>query len=66
MDYKTKLYPTVFNPLLMKPARPHPKAVWVPGHWKWSRWQRRYVWVPGHWVIKKPGRGKGPKKIIIR
>jgi hypothetical protein len=22
-------------------------AVWVPGHWKYSR--RGYKWVPGHW-----------------
>ena len=31
------------------PTKPHPKAVWVPGHWKWKRRARRYIWVPGHW-----------------
>jgi hypothetical protein len=31
----------------VKPARPGPTAVWIDGHWKWSR--NRYVWVAGHW-----------------
>jgi len=31
MDYKTKLYPTAFNPLLIKPERPLPKEVAVIG-----------------------------------
>jgi len=31
MDYKAKLYPTVFNPLLIKPARPLPKEVAIVG-----------------------------------
>jgi hypothetical protein len=37
----------------VQPMRPHAKAMWVPGHWQWSRWHHRYVWVQGHWVIKK-------------
>ena len=29
-------------------ARPkHHRAVWIPGHWQYSR--RGYKWVPGHW-----------------
>jgi len=31
MDYRTKLYPTVFNPLLIKPPRPLPKEVAIVG-----------------------------------
>lgn len=31
MDYKTKLYPTVFNPLLMKPPRPLPEELAIVG-----------------------------------
>ena len=31
MDYKAKLYPAVFNPLLTKPARPLPKEVAIVG-----------------------------------
>ena len=33
----------------IKSARTHPKAVWIPGHWKWSRRKQKYVWVKGHW-----------------
>jgi hypothetical protein len=31
----------------IKPAKPSPKAVWVPGHWKKKR--GGWVWVSGHW-----------------
>jgi hypothetical protein len=47
----------------IRPKRPHARAVWVPGHWKWSRWKRRHVWVPGHWRVKKRGRNK---KVIYK
>lgn len=47
----------------VRPRASHAQAVWVPGHWQWKRWGRRYVWVPGHWVVKKPGRA--PRKVII-
>jgi hypothetical protein len=30
-------------------VKPYPDAVWVAGHWKWSRWYHEWVWVPGHW-----------------
>lgn len=35
----------------VRPARPHPKAVWIKGHWKWRGRRRGWVWVPGHWKI---------------
>lgn len=28
--------------------RPHPRAVWVNGHWAWQN--RHRVWVPGRWA----------------
>lgn len=36
------------------PPKPHPRAVWIPGHWKWVR--GRYVWVPGHWELRPKGK----------
>ena len=39
----------------VRPAKPTPKAVWIPGRWQWRG--NKYVWVAGYWD-KKP-RGKG-------
>jgi hypothetical protein len=36
----------------VRPPIPHPKAVWIPGHWEWKK--GKYVWVPGHWVKEPP------------
>jgi|WetSurMetagenome_2_1015567.scaffolds.fasta_scaffold00008_103 hypothetical protein len=44
------------DPSVVIPARPRSDALWVPGHYKWRSWIRRYVWVPGHWKVRK-GRG---------
>ncbi|MDI6793606.1 MAG: hypothetical protein QME81_12210 [bacterium] len=33
---------------------PHPKMVWIAGHWGWKR--GGYAWIPGHWA-KVPKRG---------
>ncbi len=38
----------------VKPPKPAPHAVWIPGHWKWNG--RRYVWVPGHWELRPKGK----------
>ena len=35
----------------VRPARPHARAVWVPGHWKWVNRKVGYRWVPGHWRL---------------
>ena len=35
----------------LRPARPHPRAVWVPGRWIWSGRKTGYRWVEGHWTI---------------
>jgi len=36
----------------LRPASPGPRAVWVPGHWKWRGRARGYVWIPGHWKAR--------------
>ncbi|MCK5534985.1 YXWGXW repeat-containing protein [bacterium] len=33
----------------IRTIRPYPRAVWVPGRWKWRRRRGRHVWIPGHW-----------------
>ena len=40
----------------VKPVKPYPTAVWIPGHWKWSRRQHKYIWVNGHWKKVKKGK----------
>jgi len=36
----------------VKPPKPHPRAVWIPGHWKWSYKYHKWIWIPGHWEIR--------------
>lgn len=33
----------------IKPVRPYFNAVWITGHWRWSRTKYCYVWTPGCW-----------------
>jgi hypothetical protein len=35
----------------LRARRPHRKAVWVPGHWRWRGRRKGYVWIAGHWKI---------------
>ena len=38
----------------VKPTKSFAKAVWIPGHWKWSRRRHKYIWVNGRWKkVKK-------------
>jgi hypothetical protein len=37
----------------VRPAPPHPHAVWVPGYWRWDR--HRHVWMAGRWATPQPG-----------
>ena len=51
----------------VRPQKPNPKAVWIPGHWKWNgnkyvwesgRWEaspRGNAWAPGHWEKRPHG-----------
>lgn len=34
---------------------PHPRAVWIPGHWVWKGRIDEYVWIPGHWEAEPKG-----------
>ncbi len=43
-----------------RPPKPHPRAVWVKGHWKRNRRTRKRVWVKGHW--KTPVKSKNTSK----
>ncbi|MFQ6082339.1 MAG: YXWGXW repeat-containing protein [Candidatus Aminicenantia bacterium] len=38
----------------IRPPTPYPGAVWISGHWKYTR--HGWVWVSGHWA-KPPRRG---------
>ena len=38
----------------VRPPRPHARAVWIAGHWRWNG--RRYVWVAGYWELRPKGR----------
>ncbi len=53
----TRVYVKIAPP---KPKRvtvvkvhPHRRAVWVPGHWRWTG--HRYVWVHGRWIKARKG-----------
>jgi hypothetical protein len=53
--------PRVAPPPLKKEVRPHkpgPNFVWIPGHWKWSG--GRYVWVRGVLDQTSSRNGLGP------
>ena len=41
-------------PREMRPPLPHPKAIWVAGHYRWVF--RRYLWIPGHWAFPPENR----------
>ena len=40
--------------VVVKPAKPGSKHVWVEGHWKWNKRVKVYVWKKGYWVKRKP------------
>lgn len=48
-------------PTIVVPARPHPGAVWVAGHYRWNHLQHRNVWIGGYWHFKR-----GYRVIIVR
>jgi hypothetical protein len=42
----------------VRPAKPGPGYVWIPGHWKWAG--GRYLWLKGHWEKTRPGQAWVP------
>ena len=38
----------------VRPPRPAARAVWIPGHWRWTG--HAYVWVSGRWELRPKGR----------
>ena len=44
----------------VKSVQPHPKAVWISGHWAWNRHTDSYVWILGHWAAKPKGKVWAP------
>ncbi|OQX84636.1 hypothetical protein B6D60_08960 [candidate division KSB1 bacterium 4484_87] len=42
--------------IVVKKAKPSPRAVWIEGHWKWNARKHDFVWVKGYWKV--PPKGK--------
>jgi WXXGXW repeat (2 copies) len=42
----------------VRPRRPGPSWVWVPGCWQWQG--DRHAWVPGHWTRGRAGKNWSP------
>lgn len=47
-------------------SAPGPGYVWVPGHWDWHAFERRYSWEEGYWaptreVVAPPAVVVGPR-----
>jgi hypothetical protein len=38
----------------VRPRKPNPKAVWIPGYWRWAG--GKYVWTSGHWDTNPRGK----------
>ena len=64
-----KVKPAAPNVVVVRPACPSPKHIWIDGDWVWSPQANQYiytegkwvlpntaaVWVPGHWKNTKYG-----------
>ncbi len=37
----------------IKTKKPRYDAIWISGHWKWSKRKQKYVWRTGRWERKK-------------
>jgi len=42
--------------VVVRPAAPGPRFVWIEGSWRWDKAIRQYVWVEGHWIKLRRGR----------
>jgi hypothetical protein len=36
--------------VVVKPAAPFPRAIWIEPEWRWNAPTRAYVYVAGHWI----------------
>jgi len=51
-----KIKPVGPKVVVVKPASPGPRFVWIEGGWRWDKAIKQYVWVEGHWVKLRRGR----------
>jgi len=42
------------NVVVVRPACPGPRHVWVDGDWVWNAGVHNYVWNEGRWVMPEP------------
>lgn len=45
-------------------SKPNPKAVWIPGYWRWDAGEDKYEWVSGVWRREIPDTTWKPGKWI--
>ena len=43
-------------PLIVRPAIPSPRHVWIEGEWDWDRRRGEYVYRQGYWMEPRPSR----------
>ena len=48
-----KVRPNVPKVMVVRPACPGPKHIWIDGDWVWNPKMNQYVWVEGKWVLPK-------------
>ncbi|HMV14225.1 MAG TPA: hypothetical protein PKK18_01195 [Chitinophagales bacterium] len=46
-----KVCPSATNVVVVKPACPSPKHIWIDGDWIWNPQINQYVYVQGKWII---------------
>ena len=62
-----KVRPNAPNVVVVRPACPGPKHVWIDGNWVWNPQANQYVYVEGKWIVPNnnavwvPGHWKNTK-----
>lgn len=49
--YYVKVQPVRPNVIIIKPAFPGPKHIWIDGDWVWNPQLNQYVYVDGRWIL---------------
>lgn len=52
-DIYVRVAPPSRRVVTVRPARPHARAVWIDGYWRWNG--GKHVWVGGHWEANPNG-----------